>query len=127
MKNIQANVTKTGNIRTKKVCPFAARCSQKKVDCPTRGKTKPTQHKCGIARLFISAEARRAELTKVETPIVETPKVIETWNIADAVSQKQTERFAGETWIPQAVIKTASNTSELDRLNRIFKSTIKRA
>ncbi len=111
MKNTQNNVTKDGNIRTKKVCPFASRCSQKKVDCPTRGRTKPTQHKCGIARLFLAADARRAtikpetiELVKAIEPI----ETIETWSIADVVAQKRQERFAGETWIPQSVI-TAYN------------------
>jgi hypothetical protein len=100
-----SNITKDGNIRTKKTCPFLKRCSQVKADCPKRGNVKPTQYKCGVARLFAAADARRKSLPVVE--IVETVKPIEVWNVQTAVEVKRAERFKADTWIPQSVIARA--------------------
>lgn len=101
MKN---TVTKEGKVRANRVCPFVKRCSQIKADCPTRGNTKPTQHACGVARLFAAADARRAAQPKaVEAPVVvEQPQ--EVWNVAQAVENKRNERYAATTWIPQSAI-----------------------
>lgn len=96
------NITKEGNIRTKKTCPFMSRCSQVKSDCPKRGNTKPVQHKCGVARLFAAADARRAAL-----PVVEPVQVVEpvaVWNVVDAADAKRAERWKADTWIPQGIL-----------------------
>lgn len=107
IKNLLTNVTKDGNIRTKKTCPFFSKCSQKTKECPTRGNTKSTQHRCGIARLFTQSEKNKRSLP-VLPPItsqpVEQPK--QTWNINEAVQSKIAERFKGETWIPQPAFQS---------------------
>ena len=99
------NITKDGNIRTKKPCPFIKRCSQVKADCPKRGNVKATQHKCGIAKLFAAADARRATLPVIQSVEVVTP--VEVWNVAATVEQKRSERFKPDTWIPQYQIARA--------------------
>ena len=95
------NLTKDGNIRTRKTCPFLSRCSQVKSDCPKRGNTKAVQHKCGVARLFAAADARRATIA---TPVVENTPSVEVWNVVAAVNAKRDERNKPDTWIAQHAI-----------------------
>lgn len=102
MKN---TLTFDGKIRKGKTCPYLKRCSMKTDNCPTRGKTKENQFSCAVARMFKIADEQRATMPVAEP--VEAVKPVEVWNVSDAVDQKRSERFTGETWIPQHVIARA--------------------
>lgn len=95
---IANSVTKEGNIRTNKTCPFLSKCANKSATCPQRGNTRNTQFSCGWARLFTSAYRRRESdgTTSVQTvQTISTPLP----SIEAVVNTKKDERNRGKLWI----------------------------